>query len=188
MCDGIYPVSEGRHTRLRLRQHGLCIYAAWFGVSPSQLAYSVGDHVDAALSLNVYEGGRSGPQLSGRIKELRPAGLPDEAVEQAALFEAFRSGSPLTPAQRDILRPRREDTVALYRTVQAGGVPAGDLRPMFARMGAHNTGKALVSLAALCQLGLVGPKEVAGSTRFAPLPTQGKKDLMRAPILRALEV
>ena len=188
VIDGIYPVSEGRHTRLRLRQHGHCIYAAWFGVSPSQLAYSVGDHVDAALSLNVYEGGRSGPQLSGRIKELRPAGLPDEAVEQAALFEAFRSGSPLTPAQRDILRPRREDTVALYRTVQAGGVPAGDLRPMFARMGAHNTGKALVSLAALCQLGLVGPKEVAGSTRFAPLPTQGKKDLMRAPILRALEV
>ena len=186
--DGIYPVSEGRHSRLRLRQGGQCIYAAYFGVSPSQLAYGIGDHVDVAIALSVYEGGRSGPQLSGRIKELRPAGLSDEAVEQAALFEAFRSGASLTEEQRTLLRPERADTVALYRTVQAGGVPAGDLRPLFAKMGAHNTGKALVSLAALCQLGLVGPREVAGSARLAPLPTQGKKDLTRAPILRALEV
>lgn len=188
VVDGVYPVGDKRHSRIRLRQGDQCIYAAYFGMSPAKLAYSVGDHVDAALSLSVYEGGRGGAQLSGRIKELRPAGLPDEAVEQAALFESFRAGAKLTQQQRQLLLPKREDTVALYRTVQAGGVPTGDLRPMFAKLGPQNTGKFLVSLAALCQLGLVAPKEMHGSTRFAPLPAKGKKDLTSAPILRALEV
>lgn len=188
VIDGIYPVSDGRHSRLRLRQNNQCIYAAWFGISPQQLAYGVGDHVDVALSLSVFQSARSGPMLSGRIKEIRPAGLSNEAAEQAALFEAFRSGAKLTPEQRNVLLPQRSDTVALYRTVQAGGVSAGDLRPLFAKMGAQNTGKALVSLAALCQVGLVGQREVEGSSRLAPLPTREKKDLTRAPILRALEV
>ena len=187
--EGVYSVSEGRHCRLRLRQGDRALYAVWFGVSPQQLAYQPGDRVDAALSLSVFESARSGPMVSARIKELRPAGLSNEAVDQAALFEAFRSGASLTPEQRDILRPQRADAVALYRTVQAGnGVPAGDLRPLFAKMGAHNTGKTLVSLAALCQVGLVGQREIEGRARLAPLPAKEKKDLTRAPIMRALEV
>lgn len=188
VIDGVYPVSDGRHSRLRLRQNGHTIYAAWFGVSPQQLAYGEGDHVDVALSFSVYQNARSGPMLSARIKEVRPAGLSNEAVEQAALFEAFRSGAQLTREQKNVLLPQRADSVALYRTVQAGGVSAEDLRPLFAKMGAQNTGKALVSLTALCQVGLVGQREVEGSQRLAPLPTKEKKDLTRAPILRALEV
>lgn len=188
VIDGVYPMSDGRHSRLRLRQKGHTIYAAWFGITPQQLAYTVGDRVDAALSFSVYQSAHGGPMLSARIKEVRPAGLSNEAVEQAALFEAFRSGAQLTREQKNVLLPQRADSVALYRTVQAGGISAEDLRPLFAKMGAQNTGKALVSLAALCQVGLVGQREVEGSQRLTPLPTKEKKDLTRAPILRALEV
>ena len=58
VVEGVYPVSEGRHCRLRLRQGNACIYAVWFGMHPEQLPYATGDVVDAALSLSVYEAAR----------------------------------------------------------------------------------------------------------------------------------
>ena len=83
VVEGVYPVSEGRHCRLRLRQGNACIYAVWFGMHPEQLPYATGDVVDAALSLSVYEAAR-GAQLSGRILELHPAGFGNAAAQQTA--------------------------------------------------------------------------------------------------------
>ena len=186
VIDGVYPVSDGRHTRLRLRQGGGCLYAACFGLGPAQLPYAVGDHVDAALTLSVYQG-KNGPQLSGRVRELRPAGLPEAAPQQAALLAAFRSGAPLTGAQKALLLPDRAHIAALYRLIREGGVYADDLQPLLARMGAHSAGKTLAGLEALMQLGLVETRAVAGANRLAPVAVQGKKDLFSAPILKALE-
>ena len=71
VVDGVYPVSEGRHSRLRLRQGNSCLYAVWFGMPAEQLPYALGDVVDAALNLSVYESAR-GAQLSSRIIDLHP--------------------------------------------------------------------------------------------------------------------
>ena len=62
VLDGVYPVSEGRHSRLRLRQGNASVYAVWFGMPPEQLPYAMGDVVDAALNLSVYDSPR-GAQL-----------------------------------------------------------------------------------------------------------------------------
>lgn len=185
VIDGIYPVSSGRHCRLRLRQGESAVYAAYFGVSPSELPYAVGDRVDVALSLNVYEG-KSSPQLSGRVKQLRPAGLSNEASELAELFEAFATGVAMPEDKRTLLTPSRDDTAALYKLIRAGGVFTGDLQPLFAKMGEKNTGRVLSSLAALEQLGLIGIKEKNGVQFYDILPVQGKQDLNAAPILRRL--
>lgn len=73
VIDAVYPLSEGKHTRLRLKQGGGVLYAAVFGQGPGALGYNVGDAVDAAVCLSVFEG-KNGPMISARIKELRPAG------------------------------------------------------------------------------------------------------------------
>ena len=186
VVEGVYPVSEGRHTRVRLRQGGGSLYAAYFGLAPAELPYAIGQHVDAALTLSVYEG-KNGAQLSGRIKELRPAGLPAEAPAQAALFTAFERGAALTAGQKQLLLPDRGHIAALYRLIRQGGVFAGDLQPLFAQLGADRTGKTLAGLAALTQLGLIEISEAGGAKKFAPTPVAGKKDLFSAPILKALE-
>lgn len=186
VVEGVYPVSDGRHTRVRLRQGGGSLYAAYFGVAPAELPYEIGQHVDAALTLSVYEG-KNGPQLSGRIKELRPAGLPAAVPAQAALFTAFERGAQLTPEQKRQLLPDRGHIAALYRLIREGGVFAGDLQPLFAKLGPEQTGKTLTGLAALTQLGLIQVAEEGGAKKFAPIPVAGKKDLFSAPILKALE-
>ena len=104
VVDGVYPVSEGRHSRLRLRQGNSCLYAVWFGMPAEQLPYALGDVVDAALNLSVYESAR-GAQLSGRIIDLHPAGLGAELARQAALVQALRRGTPLTDEQKKQIAP-----------------------------------------------------------------------------------
>ena len=155
-------------------------------MSPDRLPYEVGDTVDAALNLSVYDGAR-GPQLSGRIVDLHPAGLDPEAARQADLVEALRRGAPLSPEEKELLCPDRNEIAAVYRELRARPWHAEDLQPLVARLGAGQAGKTLVALTALEQVGLVARTERGGARFLTLVPAQGKKDLSDAPILKCLE-
>ncbi len=190
VIDGIYPVSEGKHSRLRLKQGNAVIYAVLFGQGPSSLCYAQGDEVDAAILLSVYSG-KAGDMISGRIKELRPSDLSEVYVAQCEYYEAMCCGAALTKQQTGVLLPCREDAVAVYKAVvgATGGLKAGDLRPLFKTLGAEKAGKTLVCLKALEQLKLVKlEKDSAGVLRYSAVPqAKGvKKDLMSAAVISAL--
>ena len=186
VVDGVYPVSDGRHSRLRLRQGNASVYAVWFGMPPEQLPYTMGDVVDAALNLSVYESAR-GAQLSGRILDLHPAGLGTKLAEQAALVAALRRGTPLTAEQKTLITPDRSHIITVYRELQARRWHAEDLQPLCAKLGEENTGKTLVAVTALEQVGLIATVEKGGAKYLELVPAQGKKNLADAPILKCLE-
>ena len=186
VVDGVYPVSEGRHSRLRLRQGNASVYAVWFGMPSEQLPYTMGDVVDAALNLSVYESAR-GAQLSGRILDLHPAGLGTKLSEQAALVAALRRGTPLTAEQKTLITPDRSHIITVYRELQARRWHAEDLQPLCAKLGEENTGKTLVAVTALEQVGLIATVEKGGAKHLELVPAQGKKNLADAPILKCLE-
>ena len=186
VVEGIYPVSEGKHSRLRLQQGSASLYAVWFGMPPEQLPYAMGDHVDAAINLSVYDAPR-GAQLSGRIVELHPAGLGQQAAEQAALVQALRRGTPLTAEQKQNITPTRADLITVYRELQARRWHAEDLQPLFAKLGEQNTGKTMVAVTALEQVGLITVAERGGAKFWELVPTAGKKNIADAPILKCLE-
>ena len=186
IIDGIFSVSEGKHCRLRLRQGNASIYAVWFGMPPEQLPYTMGDVVDAAVNLSVYESLR-GAQLSGRILELHPAGFGNAAAEQTALVQALRRGTPLSAEQKARIAPERSDIITVYRELQARRWHAEDLQPLFAKLGEENTGKILVAITALEQVGLIAVRERSGAKFWELVPAEGKKNLADAPILKCLE-
>ena len=179
-------MAEGRHSRLRLRQGNASVYAVWFGMPPEQLPYTMGDVVDAALNLSVYESAR-GAQLSGRILDLHPAGLGTKLSEQAALVAALRRGTPLTAEQKTLITPDRSHIITVYRELQARRWHAEDLQPLCAKLGEENTGKTLVAVTALEQVGLIATVEKGGAKYLELVPAQGKKNLADAPILKCLE-
>ncbi len=182
--DAVYSVSEGRHSRLRLSQGGVCMYAVLFGTGPEKLAYAVGNVVDVLVNLSVYSG-KQGPQLSARIIELRPAGLDNEHVAQSALFASFMAGAKLQEEQKGVLAANRDDIAAVYRDVRASGrVPAADLRPLFARIDAQSCGKVLTALAALEELGLI--EQDTNCNCYVAPKVQGKKDLASSQLLQQL--
>ena len=186
VIDGIFSVSEGKHCRLRLRQGNASIYAVWFGMPPEQLPYTMGDVVDAAVNLSVYESLR-GAQLSGRILELHPAGFGNAAAEQTALVQALRRGTPLSAEQKARIAPERSDIITVYRELQARRWHVEDLQPLFAKLGEENTGKILVAITALEQVGLIAVRERSGAKFWELVPAEGKKNLADAPILKCLE-
>ena len=186
VLDGVYPVSDGRHSRLRLRQGNASVYAVWFGMHPEQLPYTTGDVVDAALNLSVYDSPR-GAQLSGRILDLHPAGLGSKLAEQAALVAALRRGTPLTAEQKALITPDRSHMITVYRELQARRWHAEDLQPLCAKLGEENTGKTLVAVTALEQVGLIAAVEKGGAKYLELVPAQGKKNLADAPVLKCLE-
>ncbi len=182
VVDGVWAMgAEGRHTRVRLRQGNHTLFASLFGIPPQQFAYPVGAAVEAALEVSVFTG-RSGPMVSAHLKGIRPANLSNTPSEQAAWFEAFRTGAVLEPARAEALLPERNDTVMLYKRIRSGQVFTSDLRPVFAAKGPENTGKPLPSLLALQELGLI--EEQNG--RWLPVPVSQKQDLASAPVLKKL--
>ena len=182
VLDGIWPMgAEKRHSRIRLRQGADSCFASVFGTAPEDLPYRVGTAVDAAVEVSIFNG-RNGPAVSVHIRALRPAGMGDAPVRQAALLDDFLAGHALTREQAEQFAPARTDTVALYRMIQAGSVYAEDLQPVFAALGSDKAGKVLVSLEALRELGLVERR----GARYLPAAVDGKKDLMSAPILRRM--
>ncbi len=182
--EGVYPVSEGRHARLRLAKGGTAFQAVLFGTSPAQLAYRIGDTVDAVLALSVY---RTGTQasVSGRIRALRPSALGEEYLQEYLLYSRFTSGAVLTPEEKKRLCPSREDVIRVWREIGAGGVLQSDLRPLLLRCGAakQGAGRVLVALDALQELA-----HVAVQPTGALAPTGGqKRALSESVLLKSLE-
>lgn len=184
VIDGVFALSEGRHTRLRLSQGSGVLYAVLFGISPGQLAYRVGDKVDAALELSVYENA-SGARVSARIVELRPAGLPDEVVEQAQWYAACQNGLELPAGHMQAICPLRKDVIELYREA-AMGLPCDDLRPTVCRLGTQRTGRLLAAADILKELGhLVEDGRNSGVLRQSP--EKVKRPLEESRLLARLE-
>ncbi len=160
--EAVYPVSEGRHVRLRFAAEGAAVQAVLFGTSPAQLAYRVGDVVDAVLALSVYRAG-SGDMVSIRIRELRPAALGESYLSEWELYSRFVAGGALTKEEKALLCPTRQDVIRVFREIGAGGVMPGDLRPLLLRCGVSDAagtphaGKLLVALEVLQELAHVAP-------------------------------
>ena len=136
--------------------------------------------MDAALNLSVYDSPR-GAQLSGRILDLHPAGLGTKLAEQAAFVVALRRGTPLTEEQKKLITPERSDIVTVYRELQARRWHAEDLQPLCAKLGEENTGKTLVAVTALEQVGLIATVEKGGAKYLELVPAQGKKEPCGCP-------
>lgn len=182
--EGVYPVSEGRHVRLRLVQGNAAFQAVLFGTSPAALPYRTGDVVDAVLALSVYRTG-SQASISGRIKALRPSALGENYIDEYLLYTRFAAGAVLTAAEKRILRPSREDVVRVWREICAGGVSQQDLRPLLLRCNAvrQGAGRIFVALDALQELAHVA---VQPTGMFAPTGGQ-KRALSESALLKSLE-
>lgn len=188
LIEGVYPVGDGRHCRVRMRREECTLYAVVFGTSCAQFAYGAGSCVDAVVSLSVYEG-KTGAMVSARLLDVRPAGMSERHAQMAELCEAVQYGMQPSAEQCAEILPQRADTACVYRLITAApsGLPADDLRPVFSKLGEEQTGKILISLLALEQLSLIERAvNEQGVSVWRALPVTEKKDLSAAPILCAL--
>ncbi|MBR2502918.1 MAG: single-stranded-DNA-specific exonuclease RecJ, partial [Oscillospiraceae bacterium] len=77
---GIYPVSDGKHIRIKVRSSDGYLQGVMFNVSPAEFAYNIGDHIDLTANLSIYNG-EMGSMVSVKIKEVRPSGFADHIID-----------------------------------------------------------------------------------------------------------
>ena len=125
LLEGVYPLSEGKHVRLRLRQGSAVLNAVYFGKGPDTLCYAPGAQVDVVLALSIFEG-KAGPTVSARVKDMRPAGLKDDYLDTLLPAQAAPAGAVLGPHEVQHVYPQR-------RIPPFGGAPGRHVRRRFAR-------------------------------------------------------
>ncbi len=182
--DGIYAVQEGKHTRVRLRQNGKCLYVILFGEEQKSFPYKQGDIVDVVLSLSVFEG-QAGETVSGRVKDMRPSDIAPDYAESTWVYEKFLAGVPISAEEKTALRPEREEIAAVYKTIAQDVFYMKDLRPLFAKLKDIGTGRILISIQALLEIGVLELDQENNFLKQADV--KEKRNLANSAILQKLQ-
>ncbi len=187
--EGIVPLSENKHLRLKLSYQGKTIQAVYFRMSTYAFPFCVGDVVDVAanLDINEYNGEKN---LSVKIKDVRLHGInQDKLIVGRQYYEKYRRGETLEEKIKNYICPDRQDTAVLYRFLRkCGGFPFGyDM--LWCRMHSFNYCKMRICLDVMQELGLIVITRKAGEEPVISVPEQsGKISLEQSTILRQLKV
>ena len=183
--EAVYPISDGKHTRLKLTQGANNIFAVWFGIKPAELVYNIGDKLDVMLSVSVFQGQKK--MISSRIKALRTAGINNDFIENTEIYNSYNIDMNLMKNQLEQICPSRENVIAIYKEIGISKVFKNDLRPVFAKLGEANAGKILIALDVLMELGHIVTKEINGCIVYCKSENIEKKPLSESKILSCLE-
>ena len=118
VIEGIQPMSENRHLKLKVRFEEKSIYVLYFRMSTDRFIYPVGAAVDilANLELNTF---RENVSIAVRLKDIRPAGFSDEKFGNALhYYQKIRRGEPVAEKILAISVPSLEELRGLYKLLR----------------------------------------------------------------------
>jgi len=182
----VFPVSDGKHVRIKMRQGNAVSQGIMFNVSPAEFAYKPGDYIDACFSLSIFQS-ENGNMVSMRIKEVRPVGISDRMIDEYDIYRLFLNDFVLSADKKRILCPNRNEVALIYRKILAEKVNCDDLRPLFTAFNSLSSGKIQIIIDVLQDLGLIEIVRTDIINYFAPVAVKEKKDLMSSEILIALQ-
>lgn len=180
----IVPLSNGLHSKLKIKYGNKFLDALYFRNPPSSLNVKKGDICDiiASLEINEYNGLES---VNLFISDVRASSFRQDRFFAAnEAFEAFMRDEELPKNYYASMLPVRGDVVKLYANISAEGIGSDRLylKLMDER---YNYCRFRTALEALRQLGLVTVSAADGKIRRVRV-TQ-KADLDSAPILIKLK-
>lgn len=182
--DGIYPTNDKKHIRIRFSAQGNQFYAVYFRMSEQSFPYAAGDVVDALANVSVgqYNGK---PQLSVKLRDVRPAGVGQEHQQQILLGNERYACYLREEAPDDwgVLIPDRGDLAVVYKYIKKCGTYLYGSEELYYRLmdSGLDYGKMLVSLDIMEDLGLI--RRGSGSRAISLLPTDKKVDIEQSRIM-----
>ena len=173
---GVYPVSEGKHLRIKVKKDSAYLQGVMFNVSPEEFAYNIGDYIDIAANLSIYQSDM-GSMVSVKIKEIRPAGLKDDVIDSYDIYRLYKNNPDIPKEHKTLLCPTRQEVAEIYRYMAQGNVPCDDIRPLFVNFGNINSGKIQIIIDVLMELGLIEISSAGGRNCFRLIKVSEKRDL-----------
>ena len=183
---GVYPVSDGKHLRLKVKKGSSYLQGVMFNMSPGEFAYSTGDYIDLTANLSIYCSDM-GSMVSVKIKEVRPAGFDDSCIDSYDVYRLYKNSSDIDKEQKQQLCPTRQEVADIYRHIVQQVVHCDDIRPLFVKFSAFNSGKIQIIIDVLLELGLIETAQVNGKNCFRAVKVTEKRDLSTSTYLKDLQ-
>ena len=183
---GIYPVSDGKHIRLKVKDGSNFLQGVMFNVSPKEFAYNIGDYIDLTANLSIYESSM-GSMVSVKIKEVRPANLADDIIDSYDLYKLYKNNPDIAKEQKLRLCPTRQDVADIYRYIGGGNIPSDDIRPMFVHFKNIESGRIQIAIDVMQELGLIETAEENGKNCFKHIKVTQKRDLSSSVYIKDLQ-
>ncbi len=184
--ESINALGGGNHLRLNLSRDEVGISCMKFSMDEKSFPFEIGDTLDLAVSLEnkMFRGAMS---LTIQVRDIKISGQDmSELVSSWRIYEKFKRGEDLTDAEKDDIKPTREDFIPLYKLIRAVGWRAG-LTSLLSRMPKSMTlSKLRLCLDVLIERGLIAEQEYGEALSITALPTTGKTDLFDSPIIKNL--
>lgn len=183
--ENITPVGNGRHLRLAFSRDGVMISAMKFQTTGADFPVPCGARLHLAVTLerNEFRGVVS-PSLI--IKDIHFAETDQETfVRESAWVAALRRGEAVADAAACL--PERAHTTALYRVLHAAGKWTGNAEQLWYAVGrGMHLAQLLVALESLREAALVQVNDAGDTLTITVLPSEGKADLNKTPIIEFL--
>jgi single-stranded-DNA-specific exonuclease len=182
--EGIYPTADGKHLRLRFQFGNHLFYAVFFRMTAPAFPFSPGDRVDVVAGVSVGEW-NGAPQLSVRVRDIRPQGLDQEAaILSAARYQSHRRAEYGELCPKEEIAPTREDVAIVYRYLRKAGTCFYSPEALYYRLSGEGIDlcRLRIALDVLTELGLIEKTGLALRVR----PDAAKVELTSSKLLSAL--
>ena len=157
-----------------------------FNVSPKEFAYNIGDTIDLTANLSIYQSDM-GSMVSVQIKEVRPSGLSDEAIDSYDIYKLYKNNSNIPKEYKNRLCPSRQDVADVYRYIGQGNIASDDIRPLFVHFSGMESGRIQVIIDVLLELGLVEINTAGSKNCFKLIKVTHKRDLFSSVYIKELQ-
>lgn len=119
LLQGIYPIGDGKHLRLRFAGGNTVFYAVYFGMTQQSFPYTIGETLDLAASLEVNEYNGE-ERLSIKIKDIHLCGLDYDRIHQSEqIYQQVMRKEELETSEKEEIVPSREDIAVVYRYLRS---------------------------------------------------------------------
>ncbi|MCR5151190.1 MAG: single-stranded-DNA-specific exonuclease RecJ [Clostridiales bacterium] len=146
--EAIYPLSEGKHTRIVVSKNGSRLSCLCFRMSTASFEYSVGDYVDIAcvIKKDIFNGEQV---VSVIAKGFRFSKLnEDSLLSSVLLYNRFSYGQPLTRDEALAILPDRGTQVDVYKSVKFSPVHSDSAQAICIRLNNDGSGYAKIRFTA----------------------------------------
>lgn len=188
VLQGIYPIGEGRHLRLRFAADNTCFYAVYFGMTAEAFPYTVGETVDLAVTLDVNEW--NGEQRTSiKIKDTHIVNLDYDLIhESEQAYQQLQRSEPVAEPEKTALVPTRDDIAVVYRFLRAKGSFSAPDEVIYSKLKGNISSlcKCKIAIDVLAELRLITRKSSGQSSAVSIIEHPKKVDIMESKILQAL--
>lgn len=116
--SNLSSLSGGKHLKFTFEQDGQRLDGLFFGKSPAEFLYKIGDTIDIAYTLNINDfNGRRSVQLL--LKDYRSSAFSYTNEQNSIeLYNKYKQGDDLSEEERIRLKPNKDDFGIIYKLLR----------------------------------------------------------------------